>query len=93
MGHPVAKGIFGALGEKIDSLAVHTPQTRAFHAVLRELYSPDEAELIVGMPFTLSTVDRSARVTGRDRTELEPMLGRLSDKGPIVDLNLGGTHH
>jgi Fe-S-cluster-containing hydrogenase component 2 len=93
MGHLVAKDIFGALGEKIDSLAVHTPQTRAFHAVLRELYSPEEADLVVGMPFTLSTADRIARVTGRDRNEIEPMLERLSDKGLIVDLDLGGTYH
>jgi len=51
MGHIVAKDIYGALGEKIDNLAVRTPQTKAFHAMLRQLYSPDDAELIVGMPF------------------------------------------
>ena len=47
MGHIVAKDIYGALGEKIDNLAVRTPQTKAFHAMLRQLYSPDDAELIV----------------------------------------------
>ncbi|NJD32507.1 MAG: 4Fe-4S dicluster domain-containing protein [Gammaproteobacteria bacterium] len=93
MGHIVAKDIFGALGEKIDSLTVHTPQTETFRAVLRELYSPEEAELVVRMPFTLSTVDRIARVTGRAPAELEPQLARLSDKGLVVDLNLGGTYH
>ena len=46
MGHMVAKDVYGALGDKIDSLTVRTPQTEAFHAMLRELYSPEEAELM-----------------------------------------------
>jgi len=93
MGHLVAKDIYGALGEKIDNLAVRTPQTKAFHAMLRQLYSPDDAELIVRMPFTLSTLDRITKITGRDRNELEPILSRLCDKGLVVDLDLGGTYH
>ena len=93
MGHLVAKDVYGALGDRIDGLQVRTPQNAAFRAMLRELYSPDEAELIVGMPFTLSTVDRIARATGRDRHELEPRLAALCDKGLVVDLDLGGTYH
>jgi formate hydrogenlyase subunit 6/NADH:ubiquinone oxidoreductase subunit I len=92
MGHIVAKDIFGELGEKIDSLAVRTPQTETFHAILRELYSAEDAELIVRMPFTLSTVDRIAKLTGRDRTEIESTLARLSDKGLVVDVKLGDAY-
>ena len=93
MGHVVAKDIYGALGDKIDGLSVHTPQTASFYAMLKALYSPDEAELIVGMPFRLSTLDRIAKATGRDPAALEPQLAALSDKGLVVDLNLGGTYH
>ncbi len=93
MGHMVAKDIYGALGEKIDNLHVRTPQTEAFYAMLRELYSPDEAELIVAMPFGLSTLERIAKVTGRDRKELEPMLAALCDKGLVVDVRLGDSYH
>ena len=92
MGHMVAKDIYGSLGQKIDNLTVRTPQTETFHAMLRELYSPEEAELIVGMPFALSTLDRIARVTGRDRNEIEPLLTRLCEKGLVVDLLLGGSY-
>ena len=66
MGHMVAKDIYGPLGEKIDSLAVRTPQTEAFYAMLRQLYTPEEAKLIVAMPFGLSTAGRISRLTGRD---------------------------
>jgi ferredoxin len=88
----VGKDIYGSLGGKIDSLSVRTPQTETFHAILRELYSPEEAELIVQMPFTLSTLERIAQVTGRDRKELQPRLASLCDKGLVVDLLLGDSY-
>jgi ferredoxin len=93
MGHLVAKDLYGALGEKIDGMAVRTPQTAVFRSMLEALYSKDEAALIVDMPFGLATLERVARVTGRDAAELQPLLEKLCDKGLVVDLNLGGTYH
>ena len=92
MGHIVAKDIYGPLGEKIDSLSVRTPQTEAFHAMLRQLYSTEEAELIVAMPFGLSTLGRIARISGRSEDNIKPILERLCDKGLVVDLDLGGKY-
>lgn len=93
MGHIVAKDIYGALGEKIDGLSVRTPQTRAFYEMLRLLYSPEEAELIVRMPYRLSRLDRIAKVTGHAPREIEPKLARLCDKGLLVDLKLGDAYY
>ena len=93
MGHMVAKDVYGALGDKIDGQHVRTPQNEAFYAMLRELYSPDEAELIVRMPFRLSTLERIERVTGWDRKQIEPVLTGLCDKGLVVDVDVGGTFH
>ena len=84
MGHMVAKDVYGALGDKIDSLTVRTPQTEAFHAMLRELYSPEEAELIVKMPFTLSKVGRIAKLAGKDPAEVEPLLAELERFGFLL---------
>ena len=92
MGHIVAKDMYGALGDKIDSLTVRTPRNEAFYAMLRELYAPDEAELIAKMPFTLSTLDRITKVTGLDRNEIEPRLERLCEKGLVVDIHLDGAY-
>ena len=93
MGHIVAKDLYGALGEKIDGLSVRTPQTKAFHDILRQLYSAEEAELIVRMPYRLSRLEKIARVTGLKAAEVEPLLNRLCDKGLVVDLKLGNTCH
>ena len=92
MGHIVAKDIYGPLGEKIDNLSVRTPQTEAFHAMLRQLYSTEEAELIVQMPFGLSTLGRITRITGRSEAKIKPILDRLFDKGLVIDLDLGGKY-
>jgi len=89
MGHLVAKDIYAALGEKIDDLTVHTPQTETFYRMLRELYTPEDAELVVKMPFALSTLERIAEVTGRSPADLEPALAALCDKGLVVDVRLG----
>ena len=88
MGHLVAKDVYGALGAKIDGLPMRTPQTETFYQLLRALYSAEEAELVVKMPFTLSTIDRIAAVTGIERTALETRLPALCDKGLVVDVLL-----
>ena len=52
MGHLAGKDVYRRLGEKIDGLQVRTPWTPAFRAILKELYSEAEAELIVALPFS-----------------------------------------
>jgi len=85
----VAKDLYGALGRKIDQLTVRTPQTETFYELLRALYSPEEAELVVRMPFTLSTAERIAQITGTGLADLEPRLAALCDKGLVVDVLVG----
>lgn len=89
MGHAVAKDLYGALGTKIDQLTVRTPQTETFYEILRTLYSPEEAELVVRMPFSLATAARIATITGIDLDDLEPRLAALCDKGLVVDVLVG----
>jgi hypothetical protein len=91
MGRVVAKYIQAAIADKIDNLQVRTLNRRRSTHCCGELCARDEAELIVKRPFTLSTLDRDARVTGRDRSEIEPMLEALWGKGLVVDPRLRGT--
>ena len=77
MGHIVAKDIYRQLGDKIDNTSVRTPWTPAFRELLTSLYSPEEAELIVRMPYRPSTLERVAAVTGHPAATLRPKLEAL----------------
>ena len=80
MGHLVGKDIYRDLGRKIDHLATRVPWNDTLHDILRELYSKEEADLVVRMPHGLSTLNRVERVSGVDRPRLEHLLESLCDK-------------
>jgi NAD-dependent dihydropyrimidine dehydrogenase PreA subunit len=86
MGHIVAKDIYRQLGDKIDNTSVRTPWTPAFRELLTSLYSPEEAELIVRMPYRPSTLERVAAVTGHPAATLRPKLEALCGKGLVCDI-------
>ena len=93
MGHLVGKDIYHKLGVKIDSLTFRAPWNETFHALLKELYAPDEANLVVMMPASLSTFDRLRELTGYDEAVLQELLERLCSKGLVMDLFLRGSYH
>ena len=86
MGHLAGKDVYRRLGQKIDGLQVRAPWTPALHAILKELYSEEEAELIVRMPYTLAGLERIAAVTGLRRSGLERTLEELCSRGLLIDL-------
>lgn len=92
MGHMASKDVYARLAHKMDNLHVRAPWNDAFHAILKELVSPDEADLIVKMPFLLSNLDRVAKVARMSPDQLKPILDRLCEKGFVMDLRLGGEY-
>lgn len=74
------------LGKKIDSLTARSPWNDTFHAIVKELYTPEEADVVAGMPFSLSPLKRIARVTGIDEPRLLKILGGLCRKGLVMDI-------
>mgnify|MGYP003588902300 CR=1 FL=1 len=44
MGHGVAKDLYTRLGEKIDHLSMRVPNNEAFYAILKEIFTDEEAE-------------------------------------------------
>ena len=86
MGHLVGKDIYKKLGKKLDGLSMRVPYTKAFSALLQELYSREEADLIVRMPYKPSSIGRIEKVTGITGTKLQTMLDKLSDSGLVMDM-------
>jgi len=86
MGHLAGKDLYRKLGKKIDGLALRAPWNETLYSILRELYSPQEAELIVKMPYGLSTLDQIQKVSNLDRNDIQKLLENLSEKGLVLDL-------
>lgn len=86
MGHQAAKDLYRQLGTRLDQATMRTPWTPVFHKLVTLLYTPDEAELIVRLPYRPSSLTRIARLTGEEAGRLQPRLESLCDKGLVVDL-------
>jgi len=86
MGHLVGKDIFRQLGKKIDGLETRAPWDSKLHALLKELYSVEEADVVIRMPYGLSTFEELIRATNYDRTELRRIIDQLTFKGLVVDI-------
>ncbi|PKK83376.1 MAG: 4Fe-4S ferredoxin [candidate division Zixibacteria bacterium HGW-Zixibacteria-1] len=86
MGHLSAKDAYRGLGKKIDSLTAHAPWNEKLYAILKELYTSDEAELVAMMPYGLAPIDKIEQYTKIDRPNLERLLGGLAEKGLVFDM-------
>jgi ferredoxin len=86
MAHSNIKNIYRRLGKKIDGLPTRVPWNGALYDILKELYTPQEAEVLVRMPYGLSSFERVARVTRFDETSLRTALDSLCDKGLVFDV-------
>ena len=84
MGH-----IYEKLGERVDRMQVRTPWDQTFHEILKELYTPEEAELIVSMPYGMSELKRVGEITGMEEGRLKGLLDSLCHKGLVMDLRVG----
>jgi Pyruvate/2-oxoacid:ferredoxin oxidoreductase delta subunit len=93
MGHMVGKDVYRKLGKKVDNLTMRVPWNETFHAILKELYSPEEADVVVKMPYGLSNLDRIEKVTKYEQSKLQRILESLSAKGLVMDLWMHGEYH
>jgi ferredoxin len=90
MGHRVAKDVYRELGRTIDGLTVRAPWSETLRAILRELYSEEEADLVSRMPTGLAPLSRIAKVTGTPQEKLAGLLGGLAAKGLVLDIEAAG---
>jgi ferredoxin len=93
MGHLVGKDIFRELGRKIDGMETRAPWNDKLHALLKELYSEREADVVVKMPYGLSTFGQLEKATSCEESVLRRTLDGLTAKGLVMDLWLNGEYH
>ena len=90
MGHLASKDIYRDLGSALDGLNTRAPWNETLRAILRELYTVEEAELVTRIPTGLTTLKRIREITGSEEGSLRRMLERLAVKGLVMDLEIGG---
>jgi len=86
MGHLAAKDAYRELGAKLDSLTCRLPYNQSLRAILKELYTEEEADLVILMPSGLSNLERLGLTTGIPRERLKALLESATSKGLILDL-------
>jgi Fe-S-cluster-containing hydrogenase component 2 len=86
MGHMAGKDHYRDLGRKIDNLSMRAPWNNAFHAILKELYTSEEAEVGANMPYGLCTLAQIASATGYGETDLQRILDNMCAKGLVLDM-------
>ena len=93
MGHLVGKEVlYRELGKKIDGLTIKVPWNEIFHSILKELYTVEEADLIVKMPYRLSNRKRIQKITKIEETKLQKLLTGLCAKGLLMDIEIEGEY-
>ncbi len=93
MGHISAKDIYRKLGKKIDGTYVRVPWNNTLFLLLKELYSPEEAEVLVKMPYGLSTFEQIAKITRFNEAKLHKVLDECCEKGLVFDVSLNDRYY
>ena len=93
MGHLVGKELFRKLGRKIDGMETRAPWNDKLYDVLKELYSAEEAELVIKMPYGLATIEQLEKITGYEKVALRKILDGLSAKGLVMDIWIHEAYH
>jgi Pyruvate/2-oxoacid:ferredoxin oxidoreductase delta subunit len=94
MGHMAGKDLYRKLGKKIDGLIMRAPWNDTFYQILKELYTEEEAEIIVKMPYGLGTLEDIERNTRIEKAKLRTILDGLASKGLVIDITgIGGTRY
>jgi len=77
------------LQQRLDRMPQGAPDTPAFRAILRLLFTPEEAELAARMP-TLCTRSALARAVGREEAKLDETITRMAARGTVFDVEMRG---
>lgn len=93
MEHIVSKDIYKKLGKKLDNLSVRAPYNETFYCILRELCSIEEADILIKMPYRVSSLDRVAKITRCEKSKLRKILESLCEKALVTDFYVKESYY
>ena len=93
MGHLAGKEIYQHWEIKLTISPSGSIKIKRLFNILKELYSSEEAELVVKMPYGLSPSDQIEKVTGIEKGKLNSLLESLCVKGLVMDFWIGNRYY
>jgi Pyruvate/2-oxoacid:ferredoxin oxidoreductase delta subunit len=91
MGHLAGKEeILGQLRERLDKNPIGLPEHTSLYEILSILFTEKEAEFGAKFPFGVVGIEELQKATGKDRGELEEILGGMMKKGLVVTVKKDG---
>ena len=78
-------GIYEKLADYLNSMPIGAPKTPELFEILKTLYTEEEAELAVKLPFLPMTLDALADRTGIEESALKPVLNTMVEKGLVFE--------
>ena len=75
--------IYGGFIDWLNRTWFSLPETEELTSLVKARYTPDEAALLTGMPFTSTNLEELARMKQMDPAELGERLDALSRKGVV----------
>jgi Fe-S-cluster-containing hydrogenase component 2 len=77
---------YRALQQRLDRMPTGAPDTAPLRAILRLLFTPEEADLAAHMPSMIAVSELAERL-GRDEAELSEVLTSMARRGLVIDLD------
>jgi hypothetical protein len=87
MGHIVGKDVlYRKLGKKIDGLIVRAPWNETLHEILKQLFTTEETDLIIKMPYRLSGFDRIQKISRIEKLKLQKLIEGMCARGLVMEV-------
>jgi len=75
--------VYERLAEKLDEVALGAPRSEELLRVLGALFSLEEAEVALALPFRPTSLERLSALTGRAPVDLGALLETMADRGLV----------
>lgn len=86
MAHRTLKTSYSRLTERLNRFPQGAPPSESLHAILRQLFSEEEADLVALLPIRPFTADAAARAWKKPPAEARAILDRLASRALLVDV-------